>query len=566
VRARSFVPTPATLRAKRVTHSLGGQLILNDVSVTVGPETCLGVVGPNGVGKSTLLRVMAGITAPDAGRVDAAPLTATVGYLSQEHERSPTETVDEYLRRTTGVAEAEDAFQRAAADLAGGGPGADDRYADALQRWDGLGAADFDARLAKVAADLVLDEDLLRLPTMALSGGQAARVALAAIILSRFDVTLLDEPTNDLDFAGLDLLEGFVAGRRQAMVIVSHDREFLDRTVNAVLSLDEHSHQAHLYRGGWSAYLAEQAADRRHAEEAYAVYRDRRATLQDRAQQERRWATKGVAREKKQPRDGDKAQRDFRLNRTEKLASRARRTEQAMARLDVVDKPWEGWELHFEIEEAPRAGTVVARLDGAVIERGSFRLGPVDLEIGWGERVQLKGPNGSGKTSVLLALLGRLALTTGEWWLGPSVVVGELGQLRSRWDPEETLLRAFVADTGLLLPDARSLLAKFALGPEHVRRTLASLSPGERTRAELARFQAVGVNFLVLDEPTNHLDLPAVEELEAALRGYAGTLLVVSHDRRLLESVEFTMTMDVEQWTGRPSGEGGRSTAPGPSS
>jgi ATPase subunit of ABC transporter with duplicated ATPase domains len=545
VPAPSASPTSATLRAKGVTHSLGGRLVLDDVSVTVGPTNRLGVVGPNGAGKSTLLRIMAGLLSPDDGSVDRAPPGATIGYLAQEHERSAEHTVAEHLRRLTGVALAEEELETAALELSRSLPGADNRYADALERWSGLGAPDFDARLAATVDVLHLDGALLDRPTAALSGGQAARVALGAVLLSRFDVLLLDEPTNDLDFAGLDLLEGFLAEGNRATVVVSHDREFLDRTINGVLEIDEHSHQARLYRGGWSAYLAERAADRRHAEEAYALYRDRRRSLTDRARREREWATSGRSKEKRRPRDHDKAQRDFRINRTEQLASRARRTERAVERLDVVAKPWEGWELRFGIDEAPRAGAVVARLGHVVIERGGFRLGPVDLEIGWGDRVWLQGPNGTGKTTLILALLGRLPLASGERWIGPSVVIGELGQRRSRWNPGSTLIDAFLDDTGLPLSEGRSSLAKFGLGPDHVRRPVGSLSPGERTRAELACFQAVGVNFLVLDEPTNHLDLPALEQLESALDGYSGTLLIVSHDRRLLKALAVTERLDV---------------------
>jgi ATPase subunit of ABC transporter with duplicated ATPase domains len=259
-----------------------------------------------------------------------------------------------------------------------------------------------------------------------------------------------------------------------------------------------------------------------------------------RARRERQWATQGVNREKRRPTDHDKAQRDFRVNRTEQLASRARRTERALDRLDVVDKPWEGWDLRFGIEETARAGSVVVRLEDAVVDRGEFKLGPVDLEIAWGERVWLSGRNGSGKTTLLGALLGHLDLTSGTRWIGPSVVVGELDQRRGWGSDQADLLGAFLADTGLTLSEGRSLLAKFGLGAAHVDRPLGSLSPGERTRADMARFQAVGMNFLVLDEPTNHLDIPALEQLESALETYTGTLLVVSHDRRLLEALSFT--------------------------
>jgi ATPase subunit of ABC transporter with duplicated ATPase domains len=252
-----------------------------------------------------------------------------------------------------------------------------------------------------------------------------------------------------------------------------------------------------------------------------------------------------VQREKRNPRDNDKAQRDFRINRTEQLASRARRTERALDALEVVDKPWEGWDLRFTIEQAPRAGAVVARLTGAVIERGAFTLGPLDLEIGWAERIALVGPNGSGKSTLVEAILGRLPLRSGTRWLGPSVVVGELGQDRRSLGGTTSVVESVIARSGLTHSDARSLLAKFGLGADHVTRPGASLSPGERTRAELATFQALGVNFLVLDEPSNHLDLPAIEQLEAALAGFTGTLLLVSHDRRLLETVELTRRIEL---------------------
>ena len=233
------------------------------------------------------------------------------------------------------------------------------------------------------------------------------------------------------------------------------------------------------------------------------------------------------------------------MNRTEQLAQRARRTERALERLEQVDKPFEGWQLHLEIGQAERSGAVVARLEAAVVERGAFRLGPVDLELAHGERLLLAGPNGSGKTTLVGALLGTVPLSAGRHVLGPSVVAGVLGQDRASFSTDDTLLRAFHRRSGLEGAPARSLLAKFGLGATHVGRPGSSLSPGERTRAELAVFQARGVNLLVLDEPTNHLDLPAIEQLESALARYAGTLLLVSHDRRLLGAVATTRTVQL---------------------
>ena len=417
----------------------------------------------------------------------------------------------------------------------------------ALERFTGLGVADVDARIDAVLDDLGLPAGLASQAVSTLSGGQRAKVALAAVELSRFEVTLLDEPTNDLDFEGLRRLESRVHSRRGGMVVVSHDRDFLARTVDTVLELDAHHRSGREYGGGWSGYQAERANARRHAAEAYEVYQTRRSRLEDRADRQRQWATTGVRKENRQPRDHDKAQRAFRINRTEKLAAKARQTDRASEALEVVEKPWEGWDLRFSIEEVRRAGAVVARLTGATIERGTFRMGPVDLQIDWGERVTLTGANGVGKSSLVGALLGTVPLAAGEQWLGPSVVVGELGQDRRAGSDAERvdLVRSVMKRCGLTQSEARSLLAKFGLDAEHVTRPVDTLSPGERTRAELAVFQSLGVNFLVLDEPTNHLDLPAIEQLEQALAGFGGTLLLVSHDRQLLESVDITRTLEL---------------------
>jgi ATPase subunit of ABC transporter with duplicated ATPase domains len=543
----------ATLVARDLTHDRGGRTVLDRVSLTVGPESRIGVVGPNGVGKSTLLQLLAGAVVPDEGRIGLDPPQATVGYLAQEHQAVAGETVRALLARRTGARAAEEELTEAARGLADGGRAAEDRYQAALERFESLGAADLDTRVDQVLAELGCGPELADRVVATLSGGQEAKVALAAVELSRFDLTLLDEPTNDLDFEGLRRLEAWVGSRRGGMVIVSHDRRFLERTVTEVVELDAHSRRASHFGGGWNGYRAERANRSRHASEDYERYERNRKQLESRAQRQREWATAGVRRESRDPRDHDKAQRDFRINRTEKLASKARQTDRALEALEVVEKPFEGWDLRFTIEESARAGAVVARLDGAVIERGDFRLGPLDLEIAWGERVALTGANGTGKSSLVAALLGTLPLAAGRHWVGPSVVVGQLGQDRRAMGGEGDLVTMVTGRCGLTQSGARSLLAKFGLEADHVTRPARSLSPGERTRAELAVFQGRGVNFLVLDEPTNHLDLPAIEQLESALAGFTGTLLLVTHDRDLLESVEVTRSVDLPLSSSAPT-------------
>lgn len=557
---------PATLVARDLTVSHGARTILEGVGLTVAPGDRIGVLGPNGAGKSTLLRVLAGLTEPDSGAVVLNPPAATVGYLPQEPERRPGETVLDRLGRRTGVAEASAALDAATAALAsdGGDPGvrgvpdSHDHYSAALERWMALGGADFDARAGEVWAELGMPERLLAQETTTLSGGQAARASLASILLSRFDVILLDEPTNDLDFDGLERLETFVSARSEPLVVVSHDRAFLERTVTDIVELDEHTHRATRFAGGWLAYLEERATARRHAEEAYGGYRTTKRGLEDRLRRQRQWSDTGVRKLVRKPKDNDKAQRGFFVNRTEKQAAKVRASEKALDRLAVVDKPWEGWELRLEIAAAPRGGAVTARLTGAEVARPGargvpgepgFRLGPVDIEVGWGERVAILGPNGSGKSTLIAALLGRIPLAGGHQWLGPGTVVGEIDQARAllAGDHDSGLLGTFQRASGLKVAhEARTLLAKFGLGPDHVERPVESLSPGERTRAVLALLMARGVNCLVLDEPTNHLDLAAIEQLEVALESFEGTLLLVTHDRELLDNVSIDRVLVVE--------------------
>ncbi|MFD1147432.1 ABC-F family ATP-binding cassette domain-containing protein [Saccharothrix hoggarensis] len=532
----------ATLVAKDLAAGHGDRVLFEGLDLVVAPGDVIGLVGANGAGKSTLLRTLAGLLPAERGVIRLSPVTATVGHLPQEPDRRPGETVRAFLARRTGVADAQAELDRATEALTAG---EDDGYSEALERWLALGGADLEERSLEVAADLGLDVSL-DLPMTALSGGQAARVSMASLLLSRYDVFLLDEPTNDLDLDGLARLERFVTGLRAGAVVVSHDREFLARTVTRVVELDLAQQQVRSYGGGYEAYLEEREIARRHAREEYDEYASTRASLEERARAQRAWMEKGVKNARRKAPDNDKVGRKFRTEATEKQASKARQTERLIERLDVVEEPRKEWELRMEIAAAPRSGAVVAVLRAAVVTRGSFTLGPVDLQVDWADRIAITGANGSGKSTLLATLLGRVTPTSGSASLGSGVVVGEVDQARGLFLGDEPLLDAFGAAVPDLVPaDVRTLLAKFGLKAAHVVRPAASLSPGERTRAALALLQARGVNLLVLDEPTNHLDLPAIEQLESALDSYTGTLLLVTHDRRMLDAVRTTRRLEV---------------------
>ncbi|MEU7771887.1 ABC-F family ATP-binding cassette domain-containing protein [Micromonospora taraxaci] len=536
----------ATMIVKDLAAGHGDRSLFAGLDLVVAPGDVIGLVGPNGAGKSTLLRTLAGLLQVEAGSVRISPPTATVGHLPQEPERRPGETVRDFLARRTGVTAAQAALDAATEALTAGTAGADDAYGDALERWLALGGADLDERAEQVSADLGLAVDLDHAMT-GLSGGQAARAGLASLLLSRYDVFLLDEPTNDLDLAGLERLEEFVTGLRAGTVLVSHDREFLTRTVTRVLELDLPQQQVNHYGGGYAAYLEEREVARRHARADFEEYADTKAGLEARARTQRGWMEKGVKNARRKATDNDKIGRKFRSEASEKQAAKAKQTERLIERLDVVEEPRKEWELRMEIAAAPRAGAVVATLRGAVVRRGGFTLGPVDLQIDWADRVAVTGANGSGKSTLLAALLGRLPLDAGTASLGPGVVVGEVDQARGLFLGDAPLIDAFHAAVPHMSPaDARTLLAKFGLRAAHVPRPAATLSPGERTRAALALLQGRGVNLLVLDEPTNHLDLPAIEQLESALATYPGTLLLVTHDRRMLAAIETNRRLRVD--------------------
>ncbi len=557
------------LAARRVTVVRGAQVVLDQVDLVVDEASRLGVLGRNGAGKSTLLRALAGLEEPTDGVVERSPPELTVGYLPQEPDYRPGETAAGFLRRRTGLAVAEAELERAL-DAAQQRPRQAElaAYDDALARFLALGGDDHDARAPRVLAEVGLPERVLEIQAARLSGGEQVKLGLAAILLARFDVLLLDEPTNNLDFEGLERLERFLvaehgAGRASGLgggvVLVSHDRAFLSAATTRVAELDLVSHKLSEYGGGYDVYLEERRRRREQAFEHYQEALRERERLEASIRRRKEWS---VSRRGSRMSDNDRALAGRRRERMTGAASGAGALERRVERLGTPEKPWEGWELRLSLKAARRSGDVVATLAGAGVRpHPDFSLGPVDLEVFWRDRLAVTGPNGAGKTTLLGLLTGELRPPAGLARLGAGVVVGYLGQDRATAGAEPpappagtdppTLLGRVREQTGLEPQQARSLLAKFDLTAAHADRPEAELSPGERSRAGLAILMAKGTNLLILDEPTNHLDLDAVEELEEALAGFDGTLIVVTHDRRMLANLRVTRRLEVAAGTVR---------------
>jgi ATPase subunit of ABC transporter with duplicated ATPase domains len=536
----------ATLTLSRLDVAYGARTLVRGLDLVVAPGDVVALVGANGSGKSSLMRTVVGELPIDSGSVRLSPPESTIGWLPQIPP-DPSESLLDYTRRRTGVAEADRALHDASASLAAGEADADDRYAVALEHWLALGGADLEDRLPQVAGQLGLDASPDR-PLGTLSGGQAARAALVSVLLSRYEVLLLDEPTNNLDASGLALMVDFVGGHEGPVLVASHDRAFLDRVATEVVELDLAQQRIGHYTGGWSAYVEARELARRQAHDAFEEYAGTRDRLLAQGQQRADWAAKGRRNVKKSD-EADKHIRETFRARADRQAAKAARVLRSVDRLEVVEQPRKEWQLRYTLDPGPESAEVVWTLDRLVLRRDAFELGPIDLTVLRGERLLVTGDNGTGKTTLLAAMLGELAPSSGRVSLGSRVRLGLIDQDRSLLDTDRSVLEVVRTELGDTLDagEVRTLLAKFGLGSEHVHRPAASLSLGERTRALMALFQARQVNVLVLDEPTNHLDVPAIEQLESALADYTGTVVVVSHDRAFLDAVGIDRVLELRR-------------------
>ncbi len=533
------------LTAHHLSKSFGIDPILQDISFSISSGDRIGLIGPNGCGKTTLLRILAGQDTPDQGTVALTHPGLRVGYLSQGFELPPEATLDEVIASAQGVSdETEAALARLAAALA---ETPDDL---ALQ-------SEYDAILRRFQQSAVSTQPSVVLASLGLgdvpgeqlvgtlSGGQKTRLALALVLLSGPQLLLLDEPTNHLDIAMLEWLEGWLKGFPGAALIVSHDRAFLDQTVTQILDLDPLTHNLKAYPGNYSAYLEQKESEQ---EKQLQSYLDQQAEIRRMKQDIARVKAQAAYTERQAssiriggPDYKRKGYKSYQQGIAKKVAKKAKSRESKLERFidsdERVEKPRQPWQMKLDFGEQNHLGQDALAVEAVTLGYPGQPplLEDVNLYIRAGQRIVLTGPNGSGKTTLLRAILGKLDPLAGRIRLGSSVRLGYMSQEQELLDPSETALATFLHVAPFNETQARSFLHRFLFSGDAPLRPTGELSFGERARLSLAMLVAQGCNFLLLDEPVNHLDIPSRARFEQALAQFDGTVLAVVHDRYFIE-------------------------------
>ncbi len=528
------------LTVTNLSKSYGANHVLANVTLTMARGDKWGLVGANGVGKSTLIKIIVGEVEPDAGAADLAPGIA-VGYLPQVLAASDRLTLDELIAQAQARIHVAEARLRTLESSMAHARAQESLLADLLaeygqltEEFDRLGGYDLAHRTAGVLAGLDVGHIARDRPIASLSGGEKARVGLAALLLQAPDLLLLDEPTNHLDFAALEWLESFLQGFGGALLVVSHDRTFLNRTVQAIVEVDEYSREAKLYSGNYDFFAHEKALARTRWTEEYAEQqeeiRDLRRFIHSKARQ--------VAHNR--PGDGDKLAYNYKGGRVEATIGRnLRAAEERLRRIeaDPVPKPPQPLHINPDFDPARLVNkTPLAVSQVTVAYAGRRVLDAVTVALGAQDRVVIVGPNGAGKSTLLKVMAGRLKPDGGDVTAAASTVIGYLDQEQESLPTDGTLYAAYAAGR---VGDWESLKAElmsyhlFAFAD--LLKPVPSLSVGQQRKLQLALLMAARANVLLLDEPTNHISLDVLEEFETALLAFRGAIVAVAHDRRFIE-------------------------------
>ncbi len=515
-----------------IAKSFGAQSVLEGVSFVLNRGERIALIGPNGAGKSTLLRCITGDETADRGSVAVVPGTR-VGWLRQDAGWPAGVTVAQALAGAGGgYGAARRELDAASATLAAGGDEAGSAYAEASARFDALGGYGREDRAVAIADALGLSGVPPEQPVASLSGGERTRLGLACLLLDEPDLLLLDEPTNHLDIEALGWLEAFVRDYPGAVLVVSHDREFLDRTVQSVLYLDPATRGLREYHGNYSAFVAQRAHERAIHERTWATQQE----YVGRVQQDIARLKGGALEIERATTPREPGIRKFAKRKAKLAKARERKLERFLESDGHVEKPATAWSVKLDFGRPLEMGREVFRvrdLRFAYPGRPAL-IESMALDIRAGDRTAIVGPNGAGKTTLLRLLAGELQPSSGELWRSPAARAGILTQDQETVDPTSTVLHVALRERPMSEGEARTFLHQFLFAGDDVFRPVGFCSPGERARLQLARLVLRGCNVLLLDEPLNHLDVDGREHFERAIGAFAGTVIAVAHDRRFL--------------------------------
>ncbi|MEO3784117.1 ribosomal protection-like ABC-F family protein [Actinocorallia sp. B10E7] len=517
---------PTQIAALAVSKSFNGRLVLDSVTCSLAAGERTGIIGENGSGKTTLLRLLAGRERPDQGEV-VVQADGGVGYLAQDERLEPQATVQQIIDRALSDLRAvEERMRRLEAAMADGDESGMTEYGDLMTVFELRGGYDADARVERALHGLGLGLVGRDRTVGGLSGGEQVRLRLAAVLAAAPEVLLLDEPTNHLDEDALSWLEEHLRTRRGTTVAVSHDRVFLERVATSLLEVDADRHRVVRYGNGYAGYLAEKAAARQRWAQEHEQWRADIDRLREAAATTARRVAPG-----RPMKDGNKMAYDRAGGRVQQsLASRVRNAEERLRRLlaDPVPPPPEPLRFTPVLRARHLEGVVLDAADISVTDR----LDRMSLTIKAGEHLLVTGPNGAGKSTLLRVLAGEIVPDSGN--VTHRGRIGYLPQEPRPGEPDETVLAAFARGrAGEAAGHAERLLSLGLFDRDQISVPVGRLSTGQLQRLALARLLSEPSDVLLLDEPTNHVSPVLVEELEAALSGYDGAVVIVSHDRRL---------------------------------
>lgn len=519
------------LQIKNICKDFQGKHILKDVSFDVHASEKIALIGANGSGKSTLLKIIAGKISSDSGFVKIHN-EKSIGYLPQEIVIDTGLSVEDYIKKEIGLIDVELRLGELERNLST--QKMIDEYEWLTEKHTSLKGYNFEYRLDTLLDGFGIKELKNNLVTH-LSGGQKTKIALITLLLSNPDILLLDEPTNNLDIASIIWLEQYLENSNAAVIIVSHDRYFLDRVTRTLYEIDWFERTVTKRNETYSEYILRKEKELIALKEQKRIQDKEIAHLTSTADSYTKWGEKGRQLVSK---DNDKMLLGAQRDNASKNAQKANKLRKRIEKIDKIELPKERKQLEIRFVPPEQRQLFTVHAHDITFSYGDhFSLGPLSLEIPYSDRVGIIGENGSGKTTFLKIITKELRPQTGEVSMSSSLKIGNLTQEHENLNEEKTLIKLLIEKTKINEATAFRVLTDFAFTPDLARRKIKTLSPGERARLLLAVFSEQGVNILILDEPTNHLDIEAIGALIDSLQSYTGTIIAVTHDRYFLEAI-----------------------------